>query len=270
VLLEPLGRVVGSSHAACTLLLELARAQGHSSSPLKHHHQHHQRSILHHLGFELGIVEWQEDWRAATVSKKQLQDQQQPAAHASAERPGTQAIVGSLQAPGAMEVEEVKAATSAATAAGKPTLLQQVNGQPAQTQGPEHGAAGAAGEAAVRGPGAGQHTTDADMVKVEHEEVAITEAATESCRSVIESIRRDEFGLGLELEGVGGRLREVQNARMGRALQRLSAELYSRDTHFVLELVQNAGEPCVLLQAKAACSKERVDTRTGSACAGLV
>lgn len=36
----------------------------------------------------------------------------------------------------------------------------------------------------------------------------------------------------------GGRLREVQNARMGRALQRLSAELYGKDTHFVLELVQ--------------------------------
>ena len=29
---------------------------------------------------------------------------------------------------------------------------------------------------------------------------------------------------------------------MGRALQRLSAELYSRDTHFVLELVQNADD----------------------------
>ncbi len=29
---------------------------------------------------------------------------------------------------------------------------------------------------------------------------------------------------------------------MGRALQRLSAELYSRDTHFVLELVQNSDD----------------------------
>jgi hypothetical protein len=36
----------------------------------------------------------------------------------------------------------------------------------------------------------------------------------------------------------GGRLCALQNARMGRALQRLSAELYDRDTHFVLELVQ--------------------------------
>ncbi|GFH15830.1 DUF3883 domain-containing protein [Haematococcus lacustris] len=34
----------------------------------------------------------------------------------------------------------------------------------------------------------------------------------------------------------------VQNARMGRALSRLSQELYSRDSHFVLELVQNADD----------------------------
>lgn len=64
-------------------------------------------------------------------------------------------------------------------------------------------------------------------------------------RSVIAAIRREEFGLAdddLEAEAqlgeAGRKLREVQNARMGRALQRLSHELYSRDTHFVLELVQ--------------------------------
>ena len=45
-----------------------------------------------------------------------------------------------------------------------------------------------------------------------------------------------------QITNTGGKLREVQNARMGRALQRLSAELYSRDTHFVLELVQNADD----------------------------
>jgi hypothetical protein len=100
----------------------------------------------------------------------------------------------------------------------------------------------AIGEEAVQGQDAGQPVIDANNVKVEQDDAALVEATTKSCHAVIESIRRDEFGLGLELEGVGGRLREVQNARMGRALQRLSAELYSRDTHFVLELVQNAGK----------------------------
>jgi hypothetical protein len=35
---------------------------------------------------------------------------------------------------------------------------------------------------------------------------------------------------------------QTQNARVGRALQRLSQELYSKDAHFVLELVQNADD----------------------------
>jgi hypothetical protein len=33
----------------------------------------------------------------------------------------------------------------------------------------------------------------------------------------------------------------AQNARLGRALQRLSQDLYSSNTHFVLELVQVGG-----------------------------
>lgn len=63
-----------------------------------------------------------------------------------------------------------------------------------------------------------------------------------SCRAVVEEIRQEEFGLGDDSDAALGqaglRLREVQNARMGRALQRLSHELYSRDSHFVLELIQ--------------------------------
>ncbi|GAX75620.1 hypothetical protein CEUSTIGMA_g3064.t1 [Chlamydomonas eustigma] len=64
------------------------------------------------------------------------------------------------------------------------------------------------------------------------------------CESVVQKIRREEFGLGDEesLGAAGKKLREVQNARMGRALQRLSQELYSKDSHFVLELIQNADD----------------------------
>lgn len=73
-------------------------------------------------------------------------------------------------------------------------------------------------------------------------------------QAVIASIRREEFGIydennseddaagdnvAMALLGEAGlRLREVQNARMGRALMRLSHELYSKDSHFVLELIQ--------------------------------
>ena len=62
------------------------------------------------------------------------------------------------------------------------------------------------------------------------------------CRGVIESIRSEEFGMGLELDGRQRQVAEKQRQREGRGLQRLSKELYSKDTHFVLELIQNADD----------------------------
>ncbi|XP_025076268.1 uncharacterized protein LOC112553340 isoform X4 [Pomacea canaliculata] len=62
------------------------------------------------------------------------------------------------------------------------------------------------------------------------------------CRRVIEQIRRDEFGVGIELSEDGQRLMKVQQERLGRSLDRLSRDLYTKDTHFVLELVQNADD----------------------------
>jgi hypothetical protein len=61
-------------------------------------------------------------------------------------------------------------------------------------------------------------------------------------RRVVEDIRMTEFGVGLELDANGASLREALNARVGRALQRLSADLYASDGHFMLELVQNADD----------------------------
>ena len=38
------------------------------------------------------------------------------------------------------------------------------------------------------------------------------------------------------------RLMDKQHHRLGRSLERLSKDLYSKDTHFVLELLQNADD----------------------------
>ena len=62
------------------------------------------------------------------------------------------------------------------------------------------------------------------------------------CRAIIENIRSEDFGVGLELEGRQREVVEKQRQREGRGLQRLSKELYSKDTHFVLELIQNADD----------------------------
>ncbi|KAK1285568.1 hypothetical protein QJS10_CPB20g01144 [Acorus calamus] len=59
---------------------------------------------------------------------------------------------------------------------------------------------------------------------------------------IIESIRREEFGLDTELKGSESILLSKQHARLGRALHCLSQELYSQDSHFLLELVQNADD----------------------------
>lgn len=52
------------------------------------------------------------------------------------------------------------------------------------------------------------------------------------------SDRKSEFGIGVELGAEGQKLMKVNQDRLGRSLDRLSTELYSKDTHFVLELIQ--------------------------------
>uniref|UniRef100_A0A4W3JPJ6 Wu:fj29h11 n=2 Tax=Callorhinchus milii TaxID=7868 RepID=A0A4W3JPJ6_CALMI len=62
------------------------------------------------------------------------------------------------------------------------------------------------------------------------------------CRNIIKDIRKSDFGIGVELNEEGKKLVEVHQNRLGRSLERLSTELYSKDTHFVLELIQNADD----------------------------
>ncbi|GMF24716.1 unnamed protein product [Phytophthora fragariaefolia] len=68
-------------------------------------------------------------------------------------------------------------------------------------------------------------------------------SSSDSCRSFIEDLRRNQFGVGLQIqdEATTSVLR-IQQQRLERALKRLSDELYSESTHFVLELLQNADD----------------------------
>ncbi|XP_076948185.1 protein NO VEIN-like [Bidens hawaiensis] len=64
---------------------------------------------------------------------------------------------------------------------------------------------------------------------------------------IIERIRREEFGLDSNISAKEDSILKKQHARLGRALHCLSQELYSQDSHFLLELVQNADDnvyPC--------------------------
>ncbi|KNA20999.1 hypothetical protein SOVF_047330 isoform B [Spinacia oleracea] len=70
----------------------------------------------------------------------------------------------------------------------------------------------------------------------------LAEQDIEKAALVIESIRRDEFGLDSNISDMESSLLKKQHARLGRALHCLSEELYSQDSHFLLELVQNADD----------------------------
>ncbi|ONM10443.1 Histidine kinase- DNA gyrase B- and HSP90-like ATPase family protein [Zea mays] len=68
------------------------------------------------------------------------------------------------------------------------------------------------------------------------------ETSLEEASLVIETIRREEFGLDQALSDTENSLLKKQHARLGRALHCLSQELYSQDSHLLLELVQNADD----------------------------
>ncbi|KAA8548393.1 hypothetical protein F0562_000077 [Nyssa sinensis] len=70
----------------------------------------------------------------------------------------------------------------------------------------------------------------------------LSELDNSAAALVIESIRREEFGLDPSLSDLESNILKKQHARLGRALYCLSQELYSQDSHFLLELVQNADD----------------------------
>ena len=62
------------------------------------------------------------------------------------------------------------------------------------------------------------------------------------CHQLIEEIREKQFGVGVELDPKGQEMLKTYREREGRSLDRLSKELYTKDSHFVLELIQNADD----------------------------
>lgn len=256
VLLEPFIRAVGNPSLAHACLLDAAVASGSAAL----------RSLLHHCGFLLGVTRWVDEWKkscAAVANKAPAAlAAPRPAAAAAAAATGLPLSAGQLAAGGEdVEMAEAMPGTEAGALALPPALQQLLRGaelpqatahaavaaqhasvadysiaRAAQMITPEAPAANGAGAAAATSTTATAPTTSTAIAAPSPSSSAAV------ARAVVESIRREEFGLGLSLDAQAAALRERQNQRMGRALQRLSAELYSKDSHFVLELVQNADD----------------------------
>jgi hypothetical protein len=84
--------------------------------------------------------------------------------------------------------------------------------------------------------------TEADMEELltTNKPAMMEELNLEEAALIIETIRQEEFGLDKTLSYTDGLLKK-QHARLGRALHCLSQELYSKDSHIILELV------CIIL-----------------------
>lgn len=177
--------------------------------------------MLHRLGFQLGVTLWQDAWRRAMLPPP---PQPQPSTtalvstaadtHQPASQAGTvHAVLDQLLGRDAPPLQDC-------TANGILDSISHDAVSPMQTD-------------ATSAPGAiaGQQSASVSP-----------EDESQRCMAIIEQIRREEFGMNVELDAASSQLRHRQNERIGRALQRLSQELYSKDTHFVLELVQNADD----------------------------
>ncbi|KAH9161222.1 hypothetical protein LEN26_001525, partial [Aphanomyces euteiches] len=80
------------------------------------------------------------------------------------------------------------------------------------------------------------------QTELENSEKLLSSVDSALCKVVIEDIRKNSFGFGLPASDETQNFLRLQQNRLERALQRLSAELYSTATHFVLELLQNAND----------------------------
>lgn len=63
-----------------------------------------------------------------------------------------------------------------------------------------------------------------------------------SPREIIEDIRKNKYGIGLQTDLQTEKVIEGLKSTLNSVLEQLSEDLYSKETHFVLELIQNADD----------------------------
>jgi hypothetical protein len=224
------------------LLPALSAVTGNAAKVLLSRASEAQRTMLHGLGLERGVAEWIDDFRA-TIWRSEGAIQREDQAGGESSK-GAQEGEGT-EGPATVEVIEKRVLETANAgvsmkgekgeensnkvllqrtpeAAPNPSIMDsacQAGGRERMNSTLEERGSGTAEPICQEG-GQSQGSLEAEA------------------RAVVESIRREEFGLGYELGAAESALMARQHERMGRALQRLSSELYSGDSHFVLELVQ--------------------------------
>ncbi|XP_051888907.1 uncharacterized protein wu:fj29h11 isoform X2 [Pristis pectinata] len=234
VFLEPFSRVVGQSESK-QLLLETAKRSFRNLNR------------LHELGILLGITEWMRDYHLKLDSAKLMSVASKTLKTAdSASLSSRSSFVGlsdeedaNIAVPESeidIESESTYASSVAEDDDGeKFVLADEANDLPIS----DEKSSELTDNATILN---GSPSDPTDLTNSEECSPDATGEEDNLYKSIIEDIRKNEFGIGVELTDEGKRLMQVHQNRLGRSLSRLSTELYSKDTHFVLELIQNADD----------------------------
>jgi hypothetical protein len=190
------------------------------------------RRVLHMLGLGLGIEEWINDFKACVLPPptEETATQDFSSREMIGEISSHESVMEFQQKPPTESIEEVELIA----AKGVPEALDNP-GKLVNLQTESH-----IMDTDSRSDEIGNDQASTSPVIIEPVDLAGSPGLDLSQRSreVVEAIRRDEFGIGQVLEIQEQDLLARQHARMGRALHRLSQDLYSQDSHFVLELVR--------------------------------
>ncbi|XP_069785977.1 uncharacterized protein [Narcine bancroftii] len=216
VFLEPFSRVVGQSESK-ELLLQTAK---YSFRVLNR---------LHKLGLLLGITDWMKDYHVKLDPAHLVSIVSKPLKNIDPVSLSSHSSYVALSDAEDSDIDAGSKSTSASSVAEddddddeKFVLADEAHEMPLS-----------------------EDTDDAALLNLTNQEECSLDAINEeenSHKLIIEDIRKNEFGIGIELNDEGKKLMQVHQNRLGRSLERLSTELYSKDTHFVLELIQNADD----------------------------
>ncbi|KAM4715626.1 uncharacterized protein FYW61_018477 isoform 2-T2 [Anableps anableps] len=242
VFLEPFSRVLGQAKSK-EVLITVAQSDS------KH------LNCLHRLGILLGITDWVKDYHKKLIPP-QSQNSNIYTANWNHSKPSlAESNSSSLSALNMSEDEflEDDITDSSSVSSQLNQSSQQVNGDQAKELDEEEDEEELYELASIPNGETSNTSSEAESGQSEEQpdKSDTDEKEADSCQSedafchqknIIEDIRKSEFGIGVELNVEGQKLMQVHQERLGRSLDRLSTELYSKDTHFVLELIQNADD----------------------------
>ncbi|KAM0899030.1 hypothetical protein ACQ4PT_021575 [Festuca glaucescens] len=179
-----------------------------------------QLCMLHDIGLSLGIAEWVEDYRGFCLTEKVHTKTE---AHSSSGHTSAASEVPTLENSLVLIPHDVDMMNdNSKSFPGEKDQVICMNNKKQNMSSP----IGAKAETTIN----------------MNQSPVMRETNLEEAALVIETIRREEFGLDQAPSCTENSLLKKQHARLGRALHCLSQELYSQDSHLLLELIQNADD----------------------------